>query len=342
MSDRAILAPLNSAVDKINDLVTALFTSEEHRLLSANSIKENDGDTLAIPVEYLNQLNSAGLPPHILQLKHSLPVILRNLNQTDGLCNRTRLIVDHIINDCLLQVRVAGTERYALLPRITLSLTKGTFPPPHFSPTFSTTTFSYFPLHHILLLLPPPPHFPPTSFSTTFLYFFLHHILLLPSLPHFHSSSSTTFSYFLLIHILLLPPPSHSPPTSTSTTFFSIYFLLHHILLLLPPPLHFPPTSSSITFSYFLLHHILLLLPPPYSPPTSSSTTFFYFLLHYIPLNLNHILILPPTPPPTYLPPILLLLLIHLSPPPPSQLIIFVLLHHHSSFHTSSNTFFQT
>ena len=129
MSDRAILAPLNSAVDEINESVTALFTCEEHRQLSTNSVKENDGDTLAIPVEYMNQLNSAGLPPHILQLKHSMPVILlHNLNQTDGLCNRTRLIVDRIINGCLLQVRVAGTERNAMLPRITLSLTKGTFP----------------------------------------------------------------------------------------------------------------------------------------------------------------------------------------------------------------------
>ena len=129
MSDRAILAPLNSAVDEINESVTALFPGEEHRLLSADSVEQNDSDTLAIPVEYLNQLNSAGLPPHILQLKHSMPVILlRNLNQAGGLCNGTWLIVDRIINGRLLQVRIAGTERYALLPRITLSPTKGTFP----------------------------------------------------------------------------------------------------------------------------------------------------------------------------------------------------------------------
>ena len=50
MSDRAILAPLNSAIEEINESVTALFPSEEHTLLSTDSIKEN-GDTLAIPVE---------------------------------------------------------------------------------------------------------------------------------------------------------------------------------------------------------------------------------------------------------------------------------------------------
>ena len=86
-------------------------------------------DTLAIPVEYLNQLNSEGLPSHILQLKHSMPVILlHNLNQAGGLCNETQLIVDRIINGHLSHVQVAGTEHYALLSRITQSPTKGTFP----------------------------------------------------------------------------------------------------------------------------------------------------------------------------------------------------------------------
>ena len=87
---RQILAPLNSAFDEINESVTALFPGEEHRLLSADFVKENNGDTLAIPIEYLNQLNSVGLPTHILQLKHSIPMILlRNLNQAGGLCNGT-------------------------------------------------------------------------------------------------------------------------------------------------------------------------------------------------------------------------------------------------------------
>ena len=117
-----------SAVVEINELVTTLFPGEEHRLLSADSVKENDGDTLAIPVEYLDQLNSAGLPPHILQIKYSMSVMLHNLNQAGGLCNGTRLIVDRIINGHLLQVQVAGTEHYALLPRITLSPTEGIFP----------------------------------------------------------------------------------------------------------------------------------------------------------------------------------------------------------------------
>ena len=54
------------AIDEINESVTALFPSEEHRLLSADPIKENDSDTLTILVEYLNQLNSTGLSSHIL------------------------------------------------------------------------------------------------------------------------------------------------------------------------------------------------------------------------------------------------------------------------------------
>ena len=55
-------------------------------------------------------------------------ILLHNLNQAGGLCNGTRFIVYRIRNGYLLQVIVAGTERYALLPRITLSPTEGTFP----------------------------------------------------------------------------------------------------------------------------------------------------------------------------------------------------------------------
>ena len=40
MSDRAIPEPLNSTIDWINELVTALFPDKEHRLLSADSIKK--------------------------------------------------------------------------------------------------------------------------------------------------------------------------------------------------------------------------------------------------------------------------------------------------------------
>ena len=42
----------------------------------------------------MNQIHSSGLPPHCLKLKLNQPIILlRNISQSDGLCNRTRLII---------------------------------------------------------------------------------------------------------------------------------------------------------------------------------------------------------------------------------------------------------
>lgn len=46
------------------------------------------------PVEYLNNLSFTGIPPHTLELKINTPImLLRKINQREGLCNGTRLIV---------------------------------------------------------------------------------------------------------------------------------------------------------------------------------------------------------------------------------------------------------
>ena len=42
--------------------------------------------------ELLNSINCSGLPPHKLILKVGVPVmLLRNIDQSSGLCNGTRL-----------------------------------------------------------------------------------------------------------------------------------------------------------------------------------------------------------------------------------------------------------
>jgi ATP-dependent DNA helicase PIF1 len=46
------------------------------------------------PPEFLNTLTSNGLPPHVLKLKISCPIVLlRNIDPANELCNRTRLVV---------------------------------------------------------------------------------------------------------------------------------------------------------------------------------------------------------------------------------------------------------
>nr|GEV35232.1 DNA helicase [Tanacetum cinerariifolium] len=85
----------------------------------------NDGgeSELLYPNEYLNSLKFAGLPPHRLELKVGMPIILlRNLNLTGGLCNGTRLIVTQLLNRVIEAHIITGTRvsEKVFLPRISL------------------------------------------------------------------------------------------------------------------------------------------------------------------------------------------------------------------------------
>jgi hypothetical protein len=53
-----------------------------------------DGSDELYPTEFLNTLKFSGIPDHELRLKVGLSVmLLRNINQTIGLCNGTRMII---------------------------------------------------------------------------------------------------------------------------------------------------------------------------------------------------------------------------------------------------------
>jgi ATP-dependent DNA helicase PIF1 len=61
-------------------------------LTRANSNIGGPGDVHA--PEFLNTITSSGLPNHILKLKIGVAVmLLRNVDNTLGLCNRTQLII---------------------------------------------------------------------------------------------------------------------------------------------------------------------------------------------------------------------------------------------------------
>ena len=65
-------------------------------------------------MEFLNTFTITGLPPHLLNLKIGLPVILiRNVNPACGLCNDTRLI-NKSIRSRIIEVDIAVGERKGL------------------------------------------------------------------------------------------------------------------------------------------------------------------------------------------------------------------------------------
>ena len=95
LSQRAILAPTNDTVDFINDKL--LDNVGTHKQIYTSIDKTADvNDAVNYSTEFLNSLNSPGMPPHKLRLKIGSPIILlRNLDPPK-LCNGTKLIIKQL------------------------------------------------------------------------------------------------------------------------------------------------------------------------------------------------------------------------------------------------------
>ncbi|XP_074324273.1 uncharacterized protein LOC141661188 [Apium graveolens] len=87
--------------------------------------------SFAFPPEYLNSINVPGLPPHNLKLKEGVAVMLmRNLNQTLGLCNGTRMMIMRCLKQCVecevICGAFVGTKHF--IPRMELCPTDTKLP----------------------------------------------------------------------------------------------------------------------------------------------------------------------------------------------------------------------
>ncbi|KAL7596801.1 hypothetical protein Lser_V15G30668 [Lactuca serriola] len=95
--ERAILAPKNEVVQEINDRLLNKFLGDEGEYFSSDNICEfefvhDQFDSNLYSPDVLNGLKVSGLPNHKLVLKIGVPVmLLRNIDQKNGLCNDTRL-----------------------------------------------------------------------------------------------------------------------------------------------------------------------------------------------------------------------------------------------------------
>nr|XP_017245434.1 PREDICTED: ATP-dependent DNA helicase PIF1-like [Daucus carota subsp. sativus] len=127
LSERAILTPTNQTVSHLNIVIVDKLPGESVSYYSVDSAEEFGGsdDDLksAFPLEYLNSLFVPGMPPHELKLKVGVVVMLmRNLNQTLGLCNGTRMIVTKTLKFCVecevISGAFIGTRHF--IPRMEL------------------------------------------------------------------------------------------------------------------------------------------------------------------------------------------------------------------------------
>ncbi|KAF1874356.1 hypothetical protein Lal_00008561 [Lupinus albus] len=103
---RAILASTIDIVHQINEYVLSIIPGEEKEYLSSDSLDISDvNDIEAVNIltpEFINTLSTSGLPNHKIKLKVRIPImLLRNLDQSEGLCNGTRLVVTKMANHVL-------------------------------------------------------------------------------------------------------------------------------------------------------------------------------------------------------------------------------------------------
>ncbi|RID81149.1 hypothetical protein BRARA_A03747 [Brassica rapa] len=134
--DTAILTPKNDTVDEINTYLLSKIPGREKEYLSSDSFAEDEKHSgqfdLSYPLEYLNSLEFPGLPAHRICLKVGVPImLLRNINQAEGLCNGTRLIVTNL-GERVIKAEVltssSSTQTEVLIPRIILSPTESSHP----------------------------------------------------------------------------------------------------------------------------------------------------------------------------------------------------------------------
>jgi len=135
LRDRAILTPTNDLAETLNAHVVSLLPCQEKEYLSCDKTRKppgtHDAYDLLYPVEFLNSLDGNNFPRHQLILKVGVPImLLRNLSQSDGLCNGTRLIIT-TLGDMVIEARImTGTHagQTVLVPRISLTLKNTKWP----------------------------------------------------------------------------------------------------------------------------------------------------------------------------------------------------------------------
>lgn len=128
LQQRAILAPTLEMVESVNGYMVSLNNNPEKTYLSSDTVCMSDHSFTSLDhvhtPEFLNSIKCSGLPNHSISLKVGVPVmLLRNIDQSSGLCNGTRLIItrlgNRVIEAMVLSGKMAGQKVF--IPRMTLT-----------------------------------------------------------------------------------------------------------------------------------------------------------------------------------------------------------------------------
>ncbi|XP_074298042.1 uncharacterized protein LOC141628847 [Silene latifolia] len=115
LQERAILAPTHEIVKAVNDYVLSKINEDAVIYLRSDEVFNDDrgmGDPDLHSAEYLNSIKCSGLPNHQLMLKvGAMVMLLRNIDQSRGLCNGTRLIVTDLASRVIRCTVLTGSHK---------------------------------------------------------------------------------------------------------------------------------------------------------------------------------------------------------------------------------------
>jgi len=115
--------------------MSKILIGEQMEYLSSDSVDKSEiiesCHFRSLTTEFLNSLTTSGLPNHCLKLKIGTPIILlRNLDQTQGLCNGTRLITTRLAKHVIAADIIYGTNigDHVYIPRMSMSPSQSPWP----------------------------------------------------------------------------------------------------------------------------------------------------------------------------------------------------------------------
>ncbi|XP_058733727.1 uncharacterized protein LOC131605382 [Vicia villosa] len=126
--------PIQAIVESTYPDLLQNYTREEKEYLSFDEIDKTDATYTEVyevlTPEFLSNLRTSGLPNYILKLKVGTPIMLmRNLDQSQGLCNGTRLIITRLANH--VEARIISGKNIGNLfyiPRMSMSPSESPWP----------------------------------------------------------------------------------------------------------------------------------------------------------------------------------------------------------------------
>ena len=108
--------------------MSKIIIGEQMEYLSSDSVDKSETiescHFCSLTTEFLNSLTTSGLPNHCQKLKIGTPImLLRNLDQTQGLCNGTRLTVTRLAKHVIAADIIYGTNigDHVYIPRMSMS-----------------------------------------------------------------------------------------------------------------------------------------------------------------------------------------------------------------------------